>query len=68
MIAATPQAALVQRLHVPAARVRCGGDAAGRVMCLVTERGKHGRVVTFYSAVRWRSDGRWHFTLVGAVA
>ena len=46
----------------PGARVRCG--AYSPVTCMVTR----GRSTTFYLAVRWASDGRWHFRKIGAVA
>lgn len=55
---ATPVEAL--RARVPhATNVRCGS-----VTCRATYRG----VTTFYVAVKWRSDGLWHFRSIGAVS
>lgn len=55
----TPQERALMHLHPRATDVRCG-----QLTCRATFRG----VITFYVAVRWASDGRWHFRAVGAVA
>lgn len=81
MIAAPPhtvvERALVARLsrtRRDVTSVRCGDawlpgtrtSSGGRgVVCIATRRHN---VTEFYTAVRWASDGRWHFVLVGAVA
>lgn len=66
MIASTPalviEHALEQRI-APGARVRCG-TRSPVVTCQVTR----GSRMTIYVAVRWASDGRWHFRKVGAIA
>jgi len=58
---ATPrpvERALAQ-LHPRATHIRCGE---------ATCRATLGNVTTFYVAVKWRSDGRWHFRSIGAVS
>lgn len=55
----TPVERALHTLHPHATGVRCG-----QLTCRTTFRG----VTTFYTAVKWASDGRWHFRAVGAVA
>lgn len=55
-----PEKALVAHVG-KSAKVRCGSRPP--VTRMVTRDG----LTKFYQAYKWKSDGRWHFNLIGEI-